>query len=108
MNTKAYYYIFLLVIIVTLQSCVYRMDIAQGNQIEVKDLAKVEPGMSKKQVIFLIGKPAIEDLYHANQWDYIYYLKPGGKKITSIKKMRLFFEGDRLTEIRGDFAINDS
>jgi outer membrane protein assembly factor BamE len=104
MNTKAYNYIFLLVIIVTLQSCVYRMDIAQGNRIEAESLAKIEPGMTKKQVVFLIGKPAIEDFYNANQWDYVYYLKPGGGEIKSIKKMRLFFNNDLLTEISGDFA----
>jgi len=63
--------------IVTLQGCVYRMDVPQGNAVEPDKLAQIKPGMTRKQVEFLIGQPAIQDPFHANEDYYIYYLYHG-------------------------------
>ena len=69
---------YLLIVITTLSSaCVYQANVAQGNFIEDKYLDQVEVGMTKNQVRFLMGTPMIDDPFHENRWDYIYYLTIG-------------------------------
>lgn len=77
---------------------IYKVDIQQGNVIDPEKLAKLKTGMTKKQVVFLIGNPLLEDPFHKNRWDYIHSMKPGGEK-TSRKVLTLYFEGDTLVRI---------
>ncbi len=94
--------IFIIVlVIVTLQSCVYRMDIDQGNRIEADKLQQLQTGMTKDQVEFLLGQAAIKDLYHANKSHYIYFLYDGEKQQTEQRTMTLTFEQDILVLIEG-------
>ena len=93
-------FIFVLAI-VTLQSCVYRMDIHQGNRIEADKLEQLKTGMTRDQVEFLLGQAAIKDLYHANQSHYIYYLYDGDKQQAEQKTMVLTFDQDILVSIEG-------
>ncbi|MEL7187604.1 MAG: outer membrane protein assembly factor BamE, partial [Pseudomonadota bacterium] len=59
--------------------CVYRQTISQGNLIKQEDLDQVEVGMTRNQIRFLLGTPMVDDPFHANRWDYVYYLKVGRK-----------------------------
>jgi len=90
--------------IVTLSGCVYRMDIPQGNRIDPALVEQLEIGMSRNQVKFLLGTPAIVDLYHPDKWYYVFYFKKG--KDGSIEKsvMTLTFSGDLLSAIEGDLT----
>lgn len=88
-------------IIITLQACVYRMDIPQGNQIDPQKLEQLKTGMTKKQVEFLLGTAAINDQYHANQAHYVYYLYSGKKQTSELKTMVLTYESDILVDIKG-------
>ena len=45
-------------------------------------------GMTKNQVIFLLGTPALRNLFHKEQWNYVYYLKPRFGQ-TSIRKLEI-------------------
>ena len=82
--------------------CVYRQSIAQGNLIEQEDLDQVELGMTRNQVRFLLGTPMIDDPFHVNQWDYVYYLKLGREDATFKRWVSIFFEQDVVSEIRKD------
>ncbi len=77
------------------------MDVPQGNAIEADKLARIEPGMTRKQVEFLIGQPAIQDPFHANEDYYIYYLHHGNNGKTERRRMLLRYDGDRLVSIEG-------
>ena len=77
---------------------VYKVDVQQGNVIEPEQLAKLKVGMSKKQVIFLIGNPLLTDPFHKDRWDYIHTFKPGGGKV-SRKVLTLYFDEDKLVTI---------
>lgn len=88
--------------IVTLEACVYRMDIPQGNQIEQDKLDQLKTGMTKSQVEFLLGSAAINDQYHANQAHYVYYLYDGKNKATELKTMILTYQDDVLIDIKGE------
>jgi len=82
--------------------CVYRLNIAQGNLIEQEDLDQVELGMTRNQVRFLLGTPMIDDPFHVDRWDYVYYLKLGRDDATFKRWVSILFEQDVVSEIRKD------
>ena len=78
------------------------MDIPQGNRIDASLVEQLEIGMSRKQVKFLLGTPAIVDLYRPDQWHYIYFLKTGDDGEIEKKRMTLTFSDDLLSKIEGN------
>jgi len=78
------------------------MDIPQGNRIDASLVEQLEIGMSRKQVKFLLGTPAIVDLYRPDQWHYIYFLKTGDDGEIEQKRMTLTFSNDLLSNIEGN------
>jgi outer membrane protein assembly factor BamE len=86
--------------------CVYRANIAQGNLIKEEDLAQLEIGMTKNQVRFLLGTPMIDDPFHANRWDYMYFLKIGRRQAIAKRWVTVVFEDDVVAEIRRDQELN--
>ncbi len=81
----------------------YKIDIQQGNVITQDMVAKLQPGMTKSQVRYVLGSPPITDMFHANRWDYVYRLSKGGKLVEE-RKLTLFFDNDQLTRVAGDVA----
>ena len=53
--------------------------------------------MTKNQVIFLLGTPALRNLFHKEQWNYVYFLKPRFGE-TSIRKLEITFDEDGRVE----------
>ena len=86
--------------------CVYRSSISQGNLIKQEDLEQVELGMTRNQVRFLLGTPLIDDPFHKDRWDYVYYLKVGREDATFKRWISIFFEDDVVSEIRRDQELN--
>lgn len=86
--------------------CVYRANIAQGNLIKQEDLDQVEIGMTRNQIRFLLGTPMVGDPFHKDRWDYVYYLKIGRKDATFKRWVSVFFEEDRVSEIRKDQELD--
>lgn len=69
----------------------YRIDIQQGNALESEDIARVEIGMTTDQVRYILGSPVIDDNFHADRWDYVYYLHTGDDEKQS-RRFLVFFE----------------
>ena len=86
----------------TVQKVVYRIDVPQGNYVEQKQVDQLRVGMTREQVIYVMGSPMVTDQNDPNVWYYIYYLKPGWDKAER-KDMRLMFKNDRLAAVSGDF-----
>lgn len=81
---------------------VFRFPIQQGNIITQDMVDKLQPGMTRSQVRFIMGTPLIADTFNQNRWDYLYTLKlPSGKELR--EQMTILFEGDRLVGISGDY-----
>ena len=102
--TKRKWMAFLLVTVALAISsgCVYRASISQGNLIKQEDLAQLEVGMTRNQVRFLLGTPMIDDPFHKQRWDYVYYLKLGRDDASFKRWVSVFFENDVVHEIRKD------
>ena len=82
----------------------YRIDIRQGNQIDRKLVDQLEPGMSKRQVEFLLGTPLLTDPFHSDRWDYVYNLIVDGKEVEN-RRLTVFFEGELLKRIEGSVEL---
>lgn len=83
-------------------ACVYRVDVQQGNLLEDSDVDAVQTGMTRSQVRFLLGTPVVEDTFHRDRWDYIYYFRQGRKRVVDRSWLIVYFDGDRVREIQKD------
>lgn len=82
---------------------VYKIDIQQGNVVTQDMIDQLRPGMTRRQVRFIMGNPLIVDTFHADRWDYLYTLQPGGGTREQ-ERMSIFFNGnDQLVSLSGDF-----
>lgn len=78
----------------------YRMDISQGNLLDAATVARVKPGLTRQQVVYLLGQPVLPSMFHDERWDYIYYLDSLQKEKQEYFRLTLFFDGDRVTRVR--------
>ena len=86
--------------------CVYRATIAQGNLIKQEDLDQAEVGMTRNQIRFLLGTPMIDDPFHKDRWDYVYYMKIGRKDASYKRWVSVYFEEDRVRQILKDQELD--
>lgn len=85
----------------------YRTNIQQGNFISSEMLAKIQPGMTKEQVRFVLGTPLLTDMFHANRWDYLFRLqKPYGS--TTTNRVTIFFSGTIVNRVVSDDLPNEA
>jgi outer membrane protein assembly factor BamE len=77
------------------------MDVPQGNRVEPELIEQLEIGMSKNQVEFLLGTPAVVDLYRPDIWHYILFYKSGEDGTILQRRMTLTFSNDLLSNIEG-------
>jgi outer membrane protein assembly factor BamE len=92
----------LLIITVAGTGCnlIYKQNIQQGNAIEQDDLDELYIGMNKRQVLFVLGTPSVQDPFHQERWDYVQtFSRRGGPMVE--RTVTLKFEDDLLTEIIG-------
>lgn len=82
---------------------VYRIDVEQGNIVTQEMVDQLQPGMSKRQVRFILGTPLVEDSFNRNRWDYP-YSKRNGLDVLAEADLIVIFEGDSLAEVQGDYV----
>jgi outer membrane protein assembly factor BamE len=80
---------------------VYRMTVQQGNIVTEEMVDRLQPGMTKNQVLYLLGTPVLADIFHTDRWDYTYTIRRGHQEMET-KRLTLFFEGDELARVTGD------
>lgn len=82
---------------------VYKIDVEQGNIITQDIVDQLKPGMSRRQVRFILGTPLVEDTFNEARWDYV-YVKRNGVDVLSESRLRVEFDGDALQSVSGDFT----
>ena len=106
-----YFRVAIIVTALTLSACsswVFRYDVPQGNYLEQKSIDKLQVGMTKEQVKFILGSPVVIDAFNDDTWSYVYKLKSGRSKDFDIKKQFIInFSNDKLTSAAGDFELSD-
>ncbi|MDH3694443.1 MAG: outer membrane protein assembly factor BamE [Gammaproteobacteria bacterium] len=97
------YTIIFLFTILLLSGCLrpYKVDIQQGNIINAEQLEQLKPGMTRREVQYILGTPLVEDPFHADRWDYFYSLKEGREKNRQQQLITVVFRTDALADIEG-------
>ncbi len=76
----------------------YKVDIQQGNYLDEELIGKLETGMNRRQVRFLLGTPTISDPFHPDRWDYLFEKWVGGE-LQVRRHVTLHFNGDTLARV---------
>ncbi len=82
---------------------VYKVDIQQGNVVTQDMIDQLRPGMTRRQVRFIMGNPLITDTFQPNRWDYVYSIQPGGGQRFQERMTLQFNDADQLVGLAGDF-----
>ena len=82
---------------------VYRIPVQQGNYLETNMVAQLKPGLTKRQVRYIMGTPLIEDSFHQDRWDYYYSVKRGENQLRN-NHFVVYFKNDKLTHWDGDYT----
>ena len=109
-------FVLLMVVALALPGCairrigvpkVHRITIQQGNVITQDMVDKLKPGMTKRQVLFVMGEPVVQSPFGHDRWDYVYTIKPP-RQPTAQVRMTLFFEDDGLVRFTGNLVPSAS
>jgi outer membrane protein assembly factor BamE len=79
--------------------CVYRLDIQQGNLLDIEQIDQVQAGMTRSQVRYLLGTPMINDPFAALRWDYVFTYQRGRKREIDRGHFVVYFEGDTVARV---------
>jgi outer membrane protein assembly factor BamE len=79
-----------------LAGCVYRIDVQQGNYLEGKTVDKLEVGMTRNQVRYLLGTPMVPDLFDKDRWDYLYYFQGARLHRPQRRHLVVFFKNEKV------------
>ena len=79
----------------------FKIDIRQGNFVTQSMVAQLKPGQTKEQVRFILGTPLVTDMFHADEWDYIYRFQPGHGPAQE-RHVVVYFKDGKLARIGGD------
>lgn len=86
----------------------YRPDVQQGNVVTKEMVDQLRDGMTREQVRFLLGSPMLTSVFHADRWDYVYYLKRGKGNETQTRRLTVLFKDNRLASFRADEMPSES
>ena len=88
-------------------SLVYVPDVQQGNLLDKKNVDQLAPGMTKRQVLVLMGSPSVTSPFNQQRWDYVSTMARRGGKMT-VRTLSLTFNNDVLVSTEGDFFAQDA
>ena len=86
---------------------VYKIDVQQGNVVTQEMVDQLRPGMTQRQVRFIMGTPLLQDTFEPNRWDYLYSMQAGHNPREQ-ERISLVFENDLLVGLAGDFVPGTS
>ncbi len=78
----------------------YRPDIQQGNFISQEMLSQLKVGQTRDQVKFILGTPLLQDVFHADRWDFPFYLARGNGEMTS-SRVTVYFKDNKVDKFDG-------
>ena len=89
-----------IITIFILNSCAsnfYQVPVAQGNIISLDMLSKLEKGLTKPQVQYIMGTPSVKDPFDSSAWNYIGYEIVGNEVLREVH-YSLYFQDEKLSE----------
>lgn len=91
---KQFKWISLILSVVLITGCVYKMDIQQGNKVTQQQADQIHIGMTEPQVRQILGTPLLQDPFSPGRWDYVYQLQVHGDLVEQ-RRLTIFFDESR-------------
>lgn len=83
----------------------YKLKVIQGNEIDPRAAAALRLGMTKDQVLLLLGSPLLRDAFHTDRWDYTFNTSRNGI-IKERSNLTVYFENGVLVRTEGNALQN--
>ena len=85
---------------------IHKVTVQQGNIVTQDMVDKIQIGMTKTQVQYILGTPLVIDTFDPSRWDY-YYTRVDSKNNKTEQELGLIFDQDNsLVSLQGDFSLN--
>ena len=85
----------------------HRINIQQGNLVTQKMIDKLKPGMTKEQVVYIMGHPLARNSFDQTRWDYVHTMSIE-RRVPDRRVISLYFEGDSLVRFEGFLKHSES
>ena len=79
----------------------YKVEVVQGNFVSKEQVAALKPGQTRQQVRDLLGTALLNDVFHANRWDYVFTIRRQGVDPQQ-RRLTVYFNGELLERFEGD------
>jgi len=79
----------------------FRVPVVQGNIVTADQVEKLERGMSKKQVAYVLGTPLITAPFETSRWDYVFYYRNPNAHVRQ-SELTLYFIDNKLADLSGE------
>jgi outer membrane protein assembly factor BamE len=79
----------------------YRPTIQQGNFVSAEQLAQLKAGMTREQVRFVLGTALLQDIFHADRWDYPFRFERGNGELTTSRVTVYFNKEGKVDHFDG-------
>ena len=104
------YLLIVTLLTLTITSCVYLPDLQQGNLLKLENIDRVEIGMTKSQIRYLLGGPVVGNPYQTDRWDYIYLYQDRMDANPTNEDQRywlvVYFDENKVTRIEKDVTTS--
>jgi len=92
-----------------LTACIkpFQPPVQQGNIINNSSLKEIRYGMTKQEVLYILGTPMITDPFNEERWDYFYSRKDRNKNQTTTRLVTAMFKDNKLVELKGDVDLSN-
>lgn len=105
----SFFYLFMVFIFsISLSSCnlfrPYKIPIQQGESFSQNKIKKLQPDMTKDQVLYLLGSPNANSPFDKNKWIYVYTNQHNYLPRSETKLVLTFNDDNKLINIQGDGA----
>ena len=77
---------------------VHKIEVQQGNLITDEMVDLLRPGLTQRQVQYVMGTPLVIDTFNPNHWDYVYQYRFSNGTIEE-RKLRVIFDQGRVITI---------
>jgi outer membrane protein assembly factor BamE len=81
----------------------YKQPIYQGSLLDKSAVDQLQVGMSKQDVVSLLGTPPVSDPFQQSRWDYTATQRIDRRGTTEVKNFVVFFENDAVSKWEGDY-----
>lgn len=92
----------LLASLLMLGGCLYRMPVQQGNMLDETQVEQLTTGMTRSQVLYLLGTPMVPEGFNDDRWDYYHLYRDPARDLRQTRRLTVWFKDDKVERIEDD------